>query len=289
MIPQGLFSTLECRCVRVSIYEVSPRDGLQSLPTFIPTEMKRDFITSLYEAGLSHVEETSMAHPRLVPQMADAEHVYQRGGVLVMNQRGYERAMKMGAKKINIVFSPCETFNLKNMGKTRSEIILMYKTFMKAQKKDVRVYISMAFGSPYSGTFSEEVIRNCVRDAKMFGNTVVFADTVGCGTTKQVKQFAKIAKEEKMRSALHLHHKGDEDKAFELVKAGLFAGVKQFDASVGGLGGCPFTENSGANISTERLARHLIAWGFNCGVLPKDLVKPVNYARKMQEMQSQPL
>ncbi len=272
--------------MRVSIYEVSPRDGLQSLPVFIPTEMKRDFISSLYEAGLTEVEETSMAHPKLVPQMADAEEVFQRGGVLVMNRKGYERAISMGAKKINIVFSPCETFNLKNMKRTRSEIILMYKTFMNLPKKDVRVYISMAFGSPYSGTFNEKEIRTCIRDAKMFGNTVVFADTVGCGTPKQVRLFAKIAKEEKMKSALHLHHKGDEDVALELVKAGLFAGIKQFDSSIGGLGGCPFTENSGANISTERLIKHLSAWGFNCGVESKSLVRALNLTHKMRELQS---
>lgn len=275
--------------MRVSIYEVSPRDGLQSMPVFIPTEMKQGFISSLYEAGLKDVEETSMAHPKLVPQMADAEEVFQRGGVLVMNRKGYERAIEMGAKKINVVFSPCETFNLKNMKRTQSEIILMYKTFMNIPKKDVRVYISMAFGSPYSGTFSEREIRNCVRDAKMLGNTVVFADTVGCGTPKQVRLFAKIAKEEKIKSALHLHHKGDEDAAFELVKVGLFAGIKQFDSSIGGLGGCPFTENSGANISTENLVKHLSAWGFNSGISSKDLVKPKNLAYKMIEMQSNPL
>lgn len=275
--------------MKVSVYEVGPRDGLQSLPVFVPTEMKTRLITSLYDAGLKKIEETSMAHPKIVPQMADAQEVYQRGAVLVMNQRGYERAIDTGARKINVVFSPCETFNLKNMKKTRSEIILMYKTFMKVPKKDVRVYISMAFGSPYSGTFSERDIRSCVKDAKKLGNTVVFSDTIGCGTTKQVKQFAKIAKEEKIRSSLHLHHKGDEEKAFELVKVGLFSGIKEFDSSIGGLGGCPFTEGSGANISTEKLVKHLTAWGFNCGIVPRDLAKPTNLANKIIRLQSQPL
>lgn len=274
--------------MRVSIYEVGPRDGLQSLPKFVPTELKQDFIASLYEAGLKDIEETSMAHPKLVPQMADAEQVFHQGGVLVMNPKGYERAIAMGAKKINVVFSPCETFNLKNMKRTRSEIVLMYKT-LGIPKKNVRVYISMAFGSPYSGTFNEKEIRNCVKDAKMLGNTVVFADTVGCGTPKQVRLFAKIAKEEKMKSALHLHHKGNEDGAFELIKSGLFAGIKQFDSSIGGLGGCPFTENSGANISTEKLVKHFSAWGFNCGVEPKNLVKALNIAHKIKELQSKPL
>lgn len=251
--------------------------------------MKNEFISSLYDAGFKNIEEASMAHPKLVPQMADAEQVFQRGSVLVMNRRGYDRAMSIGAKKINIVFSPCETFNLKNMNRTRSEIILMYKTFMNIPKKDVRVYISMAFGSPYSGRFSESQIRSCIRDAKMFGNTVVFADTTGLGTAKQVKLFAKIAKEERIKSALHLHHKGNEDETFELVKAGLFAGIKQFDSSIGGLGGCPFTENSGANISTEKLVKHLSSWGFNSGIDSRGLIKPLKLAKKMLELQSKPL
>jgi hydroxymethylglutaryl-CoA lyase len=275
--------------MRVSIYEVGPRDGLQSLPNFVPTDLKQEFIASLYGAGLKDIEETSMAHPKLVPQMADAEQVFHQGGVLVMNPKGYERAIAMGAKKINVVFSPCETFNLKNMKRTRSEIVLMYKTLLKIPKKDVRVYISMAFGSPYSGTFNEKEIRNCVKDAKMLGNTVVFADTIGCGTPKQVRLFAKIAKEERIKSALHLHHKGNEDEAFELIKSGLFAGIKQFDSSIGGLGGCPFTENSGANISTEKLVKHFSAWGFSCGVEPKNLVTALNIAHKIKELQSKSL
>ena len=253
--------------MNVTVYEVGPRDGLQSLKFPIPSSKKIKLIDALYDAGLTEVEEVSFAHPKLVPQMADAEKVFQRGGALVMNKRGYNRAMAVGAKKINIVISPCETFNIKNMRKTRSELVLMYKTFLdKTPKENVRVYISMAFGSPFSGEVSPGTMRSCIRDAKMFGNTVVFADTVGVGTREEVHLWSEMAILEGMTPALHLHHKGDEEKALQLIRAGLMAGVREFDSSIGGLGGCPFVDNSGANLSTETLVLHLNVWGFETGV-----------------------
>lgn len=258
--------------MNISIYEVGPRDGLQALKRPVDTTTKRQLIASLYDAGLQSIEEVSFAHPRLVPQMADAEKVFDRGSALVMNKRGYDRGVAAGVKKFNIVFSPCETFNMQNMGKTRSEIVLMYKTFMdKVPKKNVRVYISMAFGSPHSGTPRLSTLISCIRDAKMFGDTVVFSDTVGTGTRKEVAEVAELAKNEGMRAALHLHHNGNEGRAMELVRAALLNGIYEIDSSIGGLGGCPFANNSGANLSTETLVAHLHAWGFTTGVDEKAL------------------
>ena len=272
--------------MRVSVYEVSPRDGLQNLPVFVDTEIKRRLIDNLYSAGIKKIEETSTAHPKLVPQMADAEKVFRKGSVLVMNKKGYDRALAMGAEKINIVFSPCEEFNMKNMKKTRSEIILMYKTFMKIPKKNVRAYISMSFGSPYSGEVRENTMRSCIRDAKMFADTIVFADTVGVATPRKMKSLIKLAKEEDVKIAIHLHHKGDEDKAMEIVKVALFGGVKEFDSSIGGLGGCPFSEDSGANISTERLVRSLHSWGFSTGINIQRLIVAGKLATRIKENNS---
>ena len=258
--------------MNISIYEVGPRDGLQALKRPVDTATKRQLIASLYDAGLQSIEEVSFAHPRLVPQMADAEEVFDRGSALVMNKRGYDRGVAAGVEKFNIVFSPCETFNMKNMGKTRSEIVLMYKTFMdKVPKKNVRVYISMAFGSPHSGTPRLSTLISCIRDAKMFGNTVVFSDTIGTGTRKEVAEVAELAKNEGVRAALHLHHNGNEGRALELVRAALLNGIYEIDSSIGGLGGCPFANNSGANLSTETLVAHLHAWGFTTGVDEKAL------------------
>ena len=258
--------------MNISIYEVGPRDGLQALKRPVETATKKRLIASLYDAGLRSIEEVSFAHPHLVPQMADAEEVFDRGSALVMNKRGYDRGVAAGVEKFNIVFSPCETFNMQNMGKTRSEIVLMYKTFMdKVPKKNVRVYISMAFGSPHSGTPRLSTLISCIRDAKMFGDTVVFSDTVGAGTRKEVAELAELAKNEGIRAALHLHHNGNEGRALELVRAALLNGIYEIDSSIGGLGGCPFATNSGANLSTETLVAHLHAWGFTTGVDEKAL------------------
>ena len=259
--------------MRVKIYEVGPRDGLQALSHFVDTATKIELINTLYNAGLNDIEETSFAHPRLVPQMADAEDVFSGGSVLVMNKRGYERAKSVGAKKINIVFSPCEEFNKRNLGKSRDELYGEYSSFMgEVDKEDVRVYLSMAFGSPYGGAVNFDLMKECIHDAKMFGNTVVFADTVGVGSTEEVAMFANMALEMNMTPALHLHHTGDEERAIDLVYAGINHGIREFDSSIGGLGGCPFAEESGANLSTETLVRYLNGWGCAPGIHQDDLI-----------------
>tara|TARA_R110002051_G_scaffold322039_1_gene411421 strand:+ start:7002 stop:7832 length:831 start_codon:yes stop_codon:yes gene_type:complete len=270
--------------ISVKVYEVGPRDGLQSLKHPVDTNTKKSLIEALYAAGIDSIEETSFVHPKLVPNMADAEDVVTgRGSALVLNKRGYERAIAAGVKKINIVLSPCETFNLKNMNATNTEIVLRYRTFMQnIPKENVRVYISMAFGSPYSGETSEAQIKNCIRDAKMFGDTVVFADTVGCADRLQIMLWADIAHNEGLKVALHLHHKGDESVPLSMIRAAIFSGIIEFDTSIGGLGGCPFAEGSGANLSTETLVRHLKVWGIECNVDEKKLQHALKITREIK-------
>ena len=261
--------------MKVNVYEVGPRDGIQYLKRFVPTEKKKNLITLLYDSGIADIEEVSFAHPKRLPQMADAEDVFTgKGAGLVMNKRGFDRAILSGVEKINIVFSPCETFNIKNMGKTRSGIVLMYRTFMDKYPKDkVRVYISMAFGSPYSGQVNPSTMKSCIKDAKMFGDTVVLSDTVGAASHSEVALWAELVQDAGLNCALHLHHKGEESRAVSLVKTGLLAGIKEFDSSIAGLGGCPFAEGSGANISTETLVRHLHAWDFETDIDESKLEK----------------
>lgn len=272
--------------MNVTVYEVGPRDGLQNLKQFIPTKIKKDLIDELYKAGLTHIEETSFAHPKYVPQMADAEKVFTKGSVLVMNQRGLERALSVGAEKINIVFSPCEKFNMKNFGKTRSELITMYYTMLNGiPKENIRVYISMAFGSPYSGVVTPNMMKICIKDAKILGNTVVFSDTIGVATKEEVSLWADIAKENNIKSAIHIHHNGDEQKALRTVRDALFEGITEIDSSIGGLGGCPFVKESGANLSTETLVRHLNAWGFDCGIEEMNLKPALKIVREIKNIQ----
>ena len=264
----------------VTVYEVGPRDGLQSIKPFIDTDIKRQLISALYEAGLENVEEVSFAHPRLVPQMSDAEDVFTgRGSGLVMNKRGFERARIINVEKINLVMSPCETFSIENLGKPHSEVVQEYWSFMNGYSKDkVRVYISMAFGSPHSGEITKRRMKMMLKDAALFGNTVVFSDTVGVGCTDDVHTWTRMARDENLTPALHLHHKGDELQPLRLIRAGLIAGVTEFDSSIGGLGGCPFAKGSGANLSTETLVRHLNSWGIDCGLSEESLNKAIKIA-----------
>ena len=268
--------------MRATVYEVGPRDGLQSIPEFIPSAAKFELISHLYAAGLENIEEVSFAHPKLVPQMADAEEVFTgRGAALVMNRRGYDRAVAAGVKKMNLVFSACDEFNKRNLGKLRADTIEEYFSFInEVPRENVRVYISMAFGSPNS-LVDYDLVRECVQVAKLMGSTVVFADTVGVGSENDVREFAKMAYQEDVRPALHLHHRGDEARPLSLVRAGLRFGIREFDSSIGGLGGCPFSESSGANLSTEMLVRHLNSWGADCGVEETSLGKALTMARAM--------
>ena len=139
----------------------------------------------------------------------------------------------------------------------------------------------MAFGSPYSGVGKPQTMLSCLRDAKMFGNTVVFADTVGVASEQEVALWAEMALDEGLTPALHLHHKGNESRAVSLVRSGLLSGIKEFDSSINGLGGCPFAEGSGANLSTQTLVRHLNVWGFDCGLQEEDLADAARIARAL--------
>jgi len=272
--------------VKITVYEVGPRDGLQNLKQFVSTEIKKGLIDELYKAGLTNIEETSFAHPKYVPQMADAESVFDKGSVLVMNQRGLERALSVGAEKINIVYSPCEEFNIKNFGKTKSELITMYYTMLNGiPKENIRVYISMAFGSPYSGIISPKMMRLCIKDAKLLGETVVLSDTIGVATREEVSLWTDMIKENNLKPAIHIHHNGDEQKALRTVRHALFEGITEIDSSIGGLGGCPFVKESGANLSTETLVRHLNAWGFDCGITEKKLRPALKIVREIKNIQ----
>ena len=216
--------------------------------------------------------------------MADAEDVFTGNGAgLVMNRRGFERARIINVEKINLVISPCETFSMQNLGKPHSEVVHEYWSFMNGYPKDkVRVYISMAFGSPNCSEVTEKRMKMMLKDAALFGNTVVFSDTIGIGCTDDVHKWTRMARDENLTPALHLHHKGDESRPLQLIRAGLIAGITEFDSSIGGLGGCPFAKGSGANLSTETLVRHLNSWGIDCGLNEVSLGKAAKIAWKIK-------
>ena len=258
----------------VKIYEVGPRDGLQNIERFTPTTDKIDLINRLYHTGLQDIEVTSFVHPKLVPNMADAEEVFTTTkeignfSALVPNQRGFDRAKAVGAEKFNVFFSASESFNTANLGKSMTEALLEINSMLEnVDKKNVRAYISCAFGCPLDGKPSESKLHTAIREADNFADTIVLCDTIGKAFPSLIKRTLEDVKSIDAEIALHLHHtKSKKDNMFPNIQAGLEWGITQFDSSIGGLGGCPFIPGSGSNLSTNDLIRFLHRKNYDTGL-----------------------
>jgi hydroxymethylglutaryl-CoA lyase len=262
----------------VTVVEVAPRDGLQNEPAVVATADKVRLIELLAESGLRVVEATSFVSPRAVPQLADADQVlpaiHRRPGVrypvLVPNKRGFERARAAGATEIAVFTAASETFCEANVGMTIPESLRTFAPLV-GEARDagmwVRGYISTAFGCPYEGAVPPATVgRVASRLADMGCDEISIGDTIGVGTPDQVPAVvgavaSGVALE---RIALHLHD--TEGSALANVEAGLELGVRTFDASAAGLGGCPFAPGAPGNLATEQLLELLERRGFETGV-----------------------
>ena len=263
-----------------SIYEVGPRDGLQSADTITPTHHKVEMIERISNVGITDIEVGAMVNPDKVPNMADSALVYTQVshlkqnhnlGMLVPNKIGVDRAKRVGVNKFNVFFSPSDYFNINNFGRTLSSIFTNYCTALEGiPKKDVRVYVSTAFGCPIVGDVPKDAMARAMEWADTLGSTIVLCDTVGkanptliTDTVRRIDADAELA--------LHLHHGLRKNRMFENLSAGFDNGVTQFDSSIGGMGGCPFIPGSGGNLATEEL----LMWGqkenLDCGVSLEDI------------------
>lgn len=273
-----------------SIYEVGPRDGLQSADTITPTRKKVELIEQIASAGIRHIEVGSMVNPDKVPNMADSEKVFSQVsylqsdcelGMLVPNRKGVERAKEVGAEKFNIFYSPSEYFNMNNLGRNTHSVISHYCEALNGiPKEDVRVYLSTAFGCPIIGEIPENDMRRALNWADNLGSSIVMCDTIGNATPTLIHQTLKYTEEVDADIALHLHHGPRRGKMRDNLSAAFDCGVTQFDSSIGGLGGCPFIPGSGGNLATEEL----IAWAekekLDCGVTLDELRPLVHYVDK---------
>ena len=257
--------------IPISIYEVGPRDGLQNWEGSLTTDEKISLINDLYDAGLTEIEITSFVHPERVPNLADAENVVvgTKGladfGVLVPNLKGVERAKEVGATRFNVCFSPSEEFNVRNWGKRLDVLYAEYIEMLDGvDKENVRVYVSCAFGCPYEGLPNEYKMLRVLKMASELGNTGVLCDTVGACYPSKLLQTLELTRGLPVEIALHLHEGAND--MFRNVEAAIEWGVTTFDASVGGLGGCPFMPNSGNNLSTNKLISWADSRGYQTGV-----------------------
>lgn len=262
----------------IEIVEVGPRDGLQSEPGVMPTAAKIEFIERLIDAGLRRLEVTSFVNPKKVPQMADAEQVlaglnkraYVRYVGLVLNRKGFERAVAAGCNEIGMAVVASDTFNRRNQGVGTDESIAAWLEIAKeAHAVGVRpqVTVSAAFGCPFEGEIAvDRVIDVAKRVAEGNPYEVAFADTIGVGVPSQVTEIVTRAREALPGVRLRAHFHNTRNTGLANAYAAVEAGVSALDSSAGGIGGCPFAPAATGNIPTEDLVYMLQRMGVSTGI-----------------------
>ena len=262
----------------VTIYEVGPRDGLQNEKGIVPVEDKADFIHQLLAAGLPVVEATSFVPPKWVPQLADAGQLMELLGdtgrklpVLVPNERGLDRALELGCEHIAIFGSATETFAQRNLNRSLDEQFAMFEPTVKRAREagmDVRAYVSMCFGDPWEGDVPiDQVVRVGRRLFDLGASQLSLGDTIGVGTAGHVGTLLTAFNEAGLpNDVLAVHFHDTYGQALANALAALRHGITTFDASAGGLGGCPYAGSATGNLATEDLVWMLHGLGIETGV-----------------------
>jgi hydroxymethylglutaryl-CoA lyase len=262
----------------IKIVEVGPRDGLQSEPEILPTDSKVAFIEKAIEAGIRRLEVASFVHPKLVPQMADAEALIEKlpevDGVsyigLIMNERGLDRALTTKINEIGMVVVASDTYNRKNQGVGTDESVAAWHTIGSRAKENglrANVMISSAFGCPYEG---EVKVERVVELAKLVVESepaeLGIADSIGVAVPNQVADLLGRVAEVAGDIPLRCHFHNTRNTGLANAQAAVDVGVTYLDASIGGIGGCPFAPAATGNIPTDDLLYMLDRSGVITGV-----------------------
>ncbi len=270
---------------RVSVYEVSPRDGLQNERATVPLVSKLRLIDALVAAGLSRIEITSFVSPKWIPQLADADEVAQYAkppagvafSALCPNAKGLARARATGLREIAVFVSASETHNRKNVNKTIADTITAFESTIgpaRAEGLRVRGYVSTVWGCPYEGEVDPARAVGIAKKLLEMGcYQVSLGDTIGVGTPRQTAGILRRMDGEfgLTRVAMHMHD--TRGTALANVLVGLEMGVRDFDASVGGMGGCPYAPGAAGNLATEDLVYMLHGMGVGTGIDLERLVE----------------
>ncbi|BFH13975.1 hydroxymethylglutaryl-CoA lyase YngG [Paenibacillus dendritiformis] len=276
----------------VTIKEVGPRDGLQNEKVFVPTEDKIAWINQLSGTGLNSIEITSFVNPKWIPALADAAEVAagieRISGIvysaLVPNRQGLERALEADVDEAAVFMSVSETHNHRNINKS------IYATFpilrevaheALAAGKSVRGYVSTVFGCPYEGPVSiDEVIRVAETLFDMGIGELSLGDTIGIANPKQVQEVLDILLKRFDAKKLALHFHDTRGTALANILVSMDMGITTFDASVGGLGGCPYAPGASGNVASEDLLYMLEAMGIHTGVNREKLLSAARFIRE---------
>jgi len=273
---------------KIQIVEVGPRDGLQNEKEWVPTETKISLIEKLADAGLTKIEATSFVSPKWVPQLKDAHEVFtgikRIAGVsypvLTPNMKGFERALEADAKEIAVFSAASEAFSQKNTNCSIEESINRFRPVLEeAQKNNIQVrgYISCVLGCPYQGHVPvEDVINLAAKMIEMGCFQISLGDTIGAGTPVQAKSMVQKVAEKVPLSKLALHFHDTRGQALANIYACLELGITVIDASVAGLGGCPYAKGATGNVATEDVVFMLHGMDIETGI---DLNKLIETGR----------
>lgn len=277
----------------VTLFEVGPRDGLQSLTDNVATETKIALVDALSQTGLRKIEVTSFVSPKWVPQLADAQEVMQkisRGdditySVLTPNLRGFENAMTANANEVAIFASSSEGFSRKNLNCTIDESLNRFVELMRAAKAEnipVRGYLSTVIACPFDGKTLPEQVRDIAQKMLALGcYEISLGDTIGAGNKATVSALLDVLLDAIPASKLAGHFHDTHSTALEMIEVCANRGMRVFDASVAGLGGCPYAPGATGNVDTRTAAELLESMGLNTGLNRDALSAAENIAREI--------
>ncbi|MEU5944196.1 hydroxymethylglutaryl-CoA lyase [Micromonospora sp. NPDC047465] len=276
----------------VSIREVGPRDGLQNEDP-IPTDAKVRLLDALSGTGVRRIEAVSFVHPKAIPQMADADEVWQRAAkadgvrysALVPNTRGAQRALAAGFTEIEVVVSASDTHNRRNVNRSTEESlddIAELIDLLHGAGAQAEVIIATSFGCPYEGDTDPArvaaIVDRVVRDG---ADRVAFGDTTGMGTPRRVRELLTAVRDRNAQVPVLLHFHNTRGTALANMLTALELGVTEFDASVGGLGGCPYAPGASGNLATEEAVHMLHDMGIDTGIDLAALIEVAELAERL--------
>jgi hydroxymethylglutaryl-CoA lyase len=276
----------------VSIREVGPRDGLQNEKP-VPTRAKVALLDALAGTGVRRIEAVSFVRPEAIPQMADADEVWRaartspgiRYSALVPNRRGAQRALEAGFREIEVVVSASDTHNRRNINRSTEESLAQVGALVAAVHDaggQLEVIISTSFGCPYEGDVAPQRVASIVSRVLADGaDRIAFGDTTGMATPRRVRDLLELIRGRHPGTPVLMHFHNTRGTALANILTALEYGITEYDASVGGLGGCPYAPGATGNVATEEVVHMLHDMGIRTGI---DLAKLIEVARLAQEI-----
>jgi hydroxymethylglutaryl-CoA lyase len=289
-MPPGLLDRLP---KRVSVYEVSPRDGLQNEAAMLSIDSKKALIQALLASGLTRLELTSFVSPRWIPQLADADELVKQMtappgisfSALVPNAKGLERAREAGLREIAVFMSASETHNRKNTNRSIDGSLESFEEIVPPALESgmkVRAYVSTVWGCPYEGEVDPQRALDITKRLLDLGcYQISLGDTIGVGTPRQTEKIVRMFLESIAPEKLALHLHDTRGTALANVLVGLGLGIRDFDSAIAGLGGCPYAPGAAGNVATEDLVYMLHGMGIETGLDLDKLIEAGKLAERI--------